>query len=144
MSLWDYHVVYLEESKPIHFPSWVSLRADGSVRFDEGFAADGGCVRNHNGEWIIGFTKYLGNCIVLEAELLGILDRLNLILDRCFEIILIQTDSIEAINVILEDSLGNSNSALVRKIHLILRKIEQWKIQYIPREENLITNSLAK
>ncbi|MBA0561273.1 hypothetical protein Golob_018118, partial [Gossypium lobatum] len=100
MSLWDYPVVYLEESKPIHFPSnwplpnsWVSLSTDGSVRFDEGFTADGGCVRDHN-------------------ELLGILDGLNLILDRCFEIILIQTNSIEAINVILEDSLGNSNSAL--------------------------------
>ncbi|MBA0732732.1 hypothetical protein Gogos_016803, partial [Gossypium gossypioides] len=49
--------------------SWVSLNTDGSVRFDEGFAADGGCVRDHNGEWIIGFAKYLGNCTVLEAEL---------------------------------------------------------------------------
>ncbi|MBA0654102.1 hypothetical protein Goklo_021177, partial [Gossypium klotzschianum] len=118
MSLWDYRVVYLEESKPIHFPS-----TDGLVRFDEGFAADGGCVRDDNGEWITGFTKYLGNCTVLEVKLLGILDGLNLILDRHFEIILIQIDSIEAISVILEDSLGNSNSALVRKIHLILRKI---------------------
>ncbi|MFQ6626513.1 hypothetical protein Gotur_006448, partial [Gossypium turneri] len=36
----------------------------------------------------------------------GILDGLNLILDRHFEKILIQTDSIEAINVILEDSSG--------------------------------------
>ncbi|MBA0717214.1 hypothetical protein Golax_005051 [Gossypium laxum] len=89
MSLWDYHVAYLEESKPTHFP-----------RFDEGFVVDGGCLRDHNGEWII----------------------------RRFEKILIQTNSIEAINVILEDSSGNSNSALVRKIHLILRKMEQWKI----------------
>ncbi|XP_012487971.1 uncharacterized protein LOC105801183 [Gossypium raimondii] len=108
------------------------------------FAADGGCVRDHNGEWIIGFAKYLGNCTILETELWGILDELNLILDRRFEKILIQTDSIEAINVILEDSSGNSNSALVRKIHIILRKMEQWKIQYIPREENLIADSLAK
>ncbi|MBA0732731.1 hypothetical protein Gogos_016803 [Gossypium gossypioides] len=56
----------------------LSLFHNGSVRFDEGFAADGGCVRDHNGEWIIGH----------------------------FERILIQTDSIEAINVILEDSSG--------------------------------------
>ncbi|KAK5833400.1 hypothetical protein PVK06_017225 [Gossypium arboreum] len=118
--------------------------SDGSVRFDEGFTADGGCVRNHNGEWINGFAKYLGNCIVLEVELWGILDGLNLILDRHFEKILIQTDNIEAINIILEDSSGSSNSSLVRKIHLILRKIEQWKIQYILREENLIADCLAK
>ncbi|KAH1084338.1 hypothetical protein J1N35_024099 [Gossypium stocksii] len=124
--------------------SWVSFSTDGSGRFDEGFASSGGCVRDHNGECTIGFAKYLGNCTVLEAELWGILDGLNLILDRRLERILIQTDSIEAINVILDGSSESSNSALVRKIHLILRQIEQWKIQYIPRKENLIADNLAK
>ncbi|KAG8486209.1 hypothetical protein CXB51_019502 [Gossypium anomalum] len=117
---------------------------DGSVRFDEGFAVDGGCVRDHNGGWIIGFAKYLGSCTVLEVELWRILDGLNLILDRHFEKILIQTDSTEAINAILDNSSGSPNSALVRKIYLILRKMKQWKIQYIPREDNLIADSLAK
>ncbi|KAA3487461.1 Retrovirus-related Pol polyprotein LINE-1 [Gossypium australe] len=120
MSLWDYLVAISSNkarSHLHHWPlpnSWVSLSTDGSVRFDEGFAADGGYVRDHNGEWIIGFAKHLGNCTILEAELWGILDELNLILD-----------SIEAINVILEDSSEPSCSALVRKIHLILRKMEQ-------------------
>ncbi|MBA0548816.1 hypothetical protein Golob_019888 [Gossypium lobatum] len=100
--------------------NWVSLNTDGSVRFDK------------------------GNCTILEAELWGILDGLNLILDRRFERVLIQTDSIEAINVILEDSSENSNFALVRKIHHILKRVEQWKIQYIPRKENLIADNLAK
>ncbi|MBA0756691.1 hypothetical protein Gogos_022341 [Gossypium gossypioides] len=45
----------------------MSLSADGLVRFDECFDVDGGCVRDHNGEWIIGFAKYFGNCTVLEA-----------------------------------------------------------------------------
>ncbi|KAK5834445.1 hypothetical protein PVK06_018323 [Gossypium arboreum] len=117
---------------------WVSLSSDGSVRFDEGFVADGGCVRDHNGEWIIGFAKYLGNCTILEAELWGILDGLNLILDRSFRKFLIQTDSIEVVNAILEDSPELSRSALVRKNYFILRKMDQWKIQYIPKEDNLI------
>ncbi|KAA3474605.1 RNA-directed DNA polymerase (Reverse transcriptase) [Gossypium australe] len=104
--------------------NWVSLNTDGSVKFDEGFAASGGCVRDYNSEWIIEFAKYLGNYIVLEAELWGILDGLNLILDRRLERILIQTDSIEAINVILDDSFGSSNSSLVWKIHLILGKMK--------------------
>ncbi|KAG8500050.1 hypothetical protein CXB51_004466 [Gossypium anomalum] len=87
---------------------------------------------------------YLGNCNVVEAELWGILDGVNLILDRRFRKILIQTDSIEVVNVILEDSSKLSRSALVRKIHFILRMMDQWKIQYIPREDNLIADSLAK
>ncbi|KAK5819540.1 hypothetical protein PVK06_024547 [Gossypium arboreum] len=44
--------------------------------------------------------------------------------ERHFERILIQTDSIEVINVILEDSSRNSNFALVRKIHHILKRVE--------------------
>ncbi|KAH1123202.1 hypothetical protein J1N35_006362 [Gossypium stocksii] len=49
--------------------SWVRLSTDGSVKFDEGFASSGGFVEDHNGEWIIEFVKYLGNCTLLEAEL---------------------------------------------------------------------------
>ncbi|MBA0612832.1 hypothetical protein Godav_013381 [Gossypium davidsonii] len=88
--------------------------------------------------------RYLGNCTVLEAELWGILDGLNLILDRRLERILIQTDSIEAINAIVEDSSGSSNSATVRRIHHTLKRVKQWEIQHIAREENLIAYSLAK
>ncbi|XP_040967868.1 protein TsetseEP-like [Gossypium hirsutum] len=100
---------------PLH-NDWVSLNTDGSVKFDEGFAEDSGCVRDHNGEWIIAFAKHLSNCTILEAELWGILNGLTLILDRHFGKILIQTDSIEANNVILEDSSKNSSSALVTSI----------------------------
>ncbi|MBA0798247.1 hypothetical protein Gohar_008858 [Gossypium harknessii] len=43
---------------------------------------------------------YLGNFIVLECELWGILDCLKLISDRCLEGVLIQTDCLEAVNAI--------------------------------------------
>ncbi|MBA0814906.1 hypothetical protein Gohar_020705 [Gossypium harknessii] len=54
---------------------------------------------------------------MLESELWGISDWLNLILDRRFENILIQTDSIETINAIMEDTSGNSNATIVKRIH---------------------------
>ncbi|MBA0763079.1 hypothetical protein Gotri_012596 [Gossypium trilobum] len=63
---------------------WVCLRTDGSIKIDEGFAATGGFVRDHNGRWIVGFSKYLGNCTVMEAELWGILEGLNIMLYRRF------------------------------------------------------------
>ncbi|MBA0770722.1 hypothetical protein Gotri_019321, partial [Gossypium trilobum] len=122
----------------------VCLNFDGSIRIDEGYATDGGCVRDHKGEWIIGFARHLGNCIVLQAELWGILDGLNLILDRRFKKILIKIDSLEALNAIMEDTSGNSNSAIVKRIHQTLKRVKQWEIQHIPREDNLIADSLAK
>ncbi|MBA0780342.1 hypothetical protein Gotri_004454 [Gossypium trilobum] len=104
--------------------SWVCLNTGGSVKIDEGFAATGGCVRDHKGEWIIGFARYLGNCSVLEVEFLGILDGLNLTADRCFQKFLIQTDSIEAIEAIMEDDTRISNSTIIRRIHHMLKKLE--------------------
>ncbi|MBA0755220.1 hypothetical protein Gogos_021032, partial [Gossypium gossypioides] len=76
-----------------------------------------GCVKDRKGEWIIGFVRYLCNCSVLEVELWGILDRLNLMIDMCFKKVLIQTDSIEAINAIMEDARGISNSTIIRRTH---------------------------
>ncbi|MBA0674719.1 hypothetical protein Goari_016300 [Gossypium aridum] len=124
--------------------NWVRLRIDSSIRFDEGFAAAGDFVGDQNDGWIVGFCRYLSNCIVLEVELWGILDGLNFILDRSFVRVLIQTGSIETVNTIQEGSSGNSNSALVRRIHHILAQMKQWKIHHISRKESFITDSLAK
>ncbi|KAK5787153.1 hypothetical protein PVK06_041806 [Gossypium arboreum] len=44
----------------------------------------------------------------------------------------------------MEDSSSNSNYALVRSIHHTLKRFKQRKIQHVPREENLIVDSLAK
>ncbi|MBA0729038.1 hypothetical protein Golax_022983 [Gossypium laxum] len=108
------------------------------------FAAAKGCMRDHKGERIIGFARYLGNCSVLDAELWGILDGLNLMADRCFQNVLIQTDSIKAIKAIMEDVTSISNSTIIRRIHQMLKKLEQWKIQHVPNGSNLIADSLAK
>ncbi|KAK5840808.1 hypothetical protein PVK06_009713 [Gossypium arboreum] len=85
-----------------------------------------------------------GNYTVVKVELWGILDGLNLILNRSFEKVVIQTDNIEVVNAIQEGYSGTSNFALVRRILIILKALNQWKSQHIPREENLITDSLAK
>ncbi|MBA0726393.1 hypothetical protein Golax_002226, partial [Gossypium laxum] len=77
--------------------------------------------------------RYLGNCTVTKVELWDILDRLTLILDRRFERILIQTDSLEAANAIQEGAFRISNSTLLKRIHQIKINIfpgkkTQWQI----------------
>ncbi|MBA0768975.1 hypothetical protein Gotri_017745 [Gossypium trilobum] len=93
---------------------------------------------------MFGFCKYLGSYSVLEAELWGILDRLNLSLDRGFGCILIQTDRHEAVNAIQKAPTGGPKSTLIRRIHKLLSKVPHWSIQHISREENKITDSLMK
>ncbi|MBA0734385.1 hypothetical protein Gogos_018299, partial [Gossypium gossypioides] len=47
---------------------WIILHIDGIVKTIEGFAAAGGVARNQNGDWILGFNHYLGDCSVFDAE----------------------------------------------------------------------------
>ncbi|MBA0555134.1 hypothetical protein Golob_014191, partial [Gossypium lobatum] len=51
---------------------------------------------------------------------------------------------IEAVNTIKEGISGDSNSALVRIIHALLKLLNQWSIQHIPREENKLADEIVK
>ncbi|KAK5818802.1 hypothetical protein PVK06_023747 [Gossypium arboreum] len=69
------------------------------------------------------FLQILGSCIVLGDKLGGILDRLNLSLDRCFENISIQTDNLEAIHAVQNETPREPKSALIRRVHQLLGKV---------------------
>ncbi|KAH1066052.1 hypothetical protein J1N35_031039 [Gossypium stocksii] len=49
--------------------NWVHLFTDGAVARDSGNTATGGMIRDRSGNWILGFTHFLGRCSPLEAEL---------------------------------------------------------------------------
>ncbi|KAK5838405.1 hypothetical protein PVK06_007134 [Gossypium arboreum] len=76
------------------------LNSNGSVRLEDDSAAAGGIVRNRNGEWIIGYNIFLGSCSMFEAELWGILDGLNTLIDRGLDNVMVQTDSLEVMMAI--------------------------------------------
>ncbi|MBA0788359.1 hypothetical protein Gotri_027932, partial [Gossypium trilobum] len=65
-----------------------------------------GCEKP-NGEWI--YNKFLGSCSVFEAELWGILDGLNILIDCSLGNVMIQSYSLEMVMVIQESSTGGSN-----------------------------------
>ncbi|MBA0760415.1 hypothetical protein Gotri_023161 [Gossypium trilobum] len=94
------HKIQRSLASPSIASSWVCLNTDSSVKNEEGFAAAGGLVCDHNGGWTIEFCRYLGSCTMTEVELWGILDGLKLILDRRFERVSIQTVNLEAVNAI--------------------------------------------
>ncbi|MBA0811095.1 hypothetical protein Gohar_003026, partial [Gossypium harknessii] len=52
--------------------------------------------------------------------------------------------SLEAIKAIQVSDLTPSRSILIRRIHHILKNVGNWVIEYIPREENIEANRMAK
>ncbi|MBA0839011.1 hypothetical protein Goarm_004786, partial [Gossypium armourianum] len=67
-------------------------------------------------ELIFGFKIFLGSCLVFKAELWGILDDLDILIDQGYDNVLVQTDSFEVANAVKKGLRGRSNSALIKKI----------------------------
>ncbi|MFQ6640379.1 hypothetical protein Gotur_014585, partial [Gossypium turneri] len=94
------------------------LCTDGIIKVDFGSIAVGGFLRNENGEWIINFNRFLGECSIFDAELWRILDGLSLIHDSSFAGVMMQTDNLE--------------------------NVGPWGIQHILREFNNVVDCIAK
>ncbi|KAH1072108.1 hypothetical protein J1N35_024436 [Gossypium stocksii] len=129
---------------PLPSDGWGYLNMDGSVRNADRLATAGGLLRDHNGTWIVGFTRYLGNCKVVNSELWGILNGLQIVLDCGFQKVFIRTDNLEVVNLIHKGVRVGSNSALVTRIILLLKDLNHWNLQHIPREENSIADRIVK
>ncbi|MBA0720067.1 hypothetical protein Golax_007707, partial [Gossypium laxum] len=61
---------------------WVNLFIDGVVASGDGSASGGGVLHDQNGNWILGFSHYLGRCSIFEAELRGIFYSLLVMLSK--------------------------------------------------------------
>jgi len=48
---------------------WRVLNTDGAVKGGTGPAGAGGVLRDDKGEWILGFSEYLGHCTAIKAEI---------------------------------------------------------------------------
>ncbi|KAH1038342.1 hypothetical protein J1N35_040085 [Gossypium stocksii] len=73
-------------------------------------------IRDQVGKWIFDFNRFMGSCFVFEAELWSILNGLDILSDRGYDNVLVQTDSLEVTTAIQEGRTGGSNSVLVRRI----------------------------
>ncbi|KAA3460139.1 reverse transcriptase [Gossypium australe] len=123
---------------------WVFLSSDGAVARISGNAAAGGVVPDWNGNWILGYTHYLGSCSPLEAELWGLLDGVHISLNKGYKKVRIQTDNLEVIWALTMEDMANSGNTLLRRIKRLMNSEGQWEIKYVPREGNLTADKLAK
>ncbi|KAF7824249.1 ribonuclease H [Senna tora] len=79
---------------------WMKINVDGSHRKDDNSICCGGVVRDNIGRWITGFTKRLGHGSEFQAEIWAILLGLRFAHDKGFPKVIIETDSIMALNFV--------------------------------------------
>ncbi|CAL0327373.1 unnamed protein product [Lupinus luteus] len=124
---------------------WCKLNTDGSFSAQRKIAACGGVVRDHNGNFLFAFSKHLGNCTVMQAELWGILYGLKLVQQRGFRKTSTETDSSSSVQLI---SSGCPQThpyfSLVADIQSLILAMDQVLCTHIFREANSVADELAK
>ncbi|MBA0878427.1 hypothetical protein Goshw_001839 [Gossypium schwendimanii] len=79
-----------------------------------------------------------------DAELWGLLDDLLLLHKQGYDEVIIQSDNLEDVIFINDNSSVGPKSTLIRRIQQILASERKWSLHYIPRETNRIVDALAK
>lgn len=124
---------------------WVKLNCDGARTDGEGRAGCGGVVRNDSGKFCFAFSCNLGECSVLASELWAILYGARLAWERGFQNIIIESDSLLAINLLKNGcSSRHPCYALVHQIMQVIGGVPTIRSHHILREANQVADLLAK
>ncbi|KAA3472337.1 Retrovirus-related Pol polyprotein LINE-1 [Gossypium australe] len=88
---------------------------DGAVNSNPGAAAAGVVARDHAGNWIMGFNRFLGNCTPIEAEIWGIMDGILILLNKGYRQIIIVSDNLEVVQNLSALDSEDSGIAVLRR-----------------------------
>ncbi|KAK9035794.1 hypothetical protein V6N11_077823 [Hibiscus sabdariffa] len=101
---------------------WHKLNSDGAIDGRDGVASCGGLIRDDGGSWLVGFSKRIGICSILEAELWGIYEGLLAAWSIGSQYLLVESYCLEAINLINNRSISDGVLSMVHFISAILNR----------------------
>ncbi|KAF7814237.1 putative ribonuclease H protein At1g65750 family [Senna tora] len=140
------------KSKDSFLVSWVKpsngmikLNTDGSSLGNPGPAGFGGIFRNEDGRWMGGFSGYIGTQTNMFAELTAIKQGLSLAVNKGFLRLLVETDCLEALNLISKGDISTHHlGVIINDIRVLSSRCESISFKHIFREANQCADGLAK
>ena len=123
---------------------WLKLNTDGSWNATLGKAAGGGLIRDDMGNWVIGFSRQLGNVNTFAAEIWVLQDGLMLIHQMKLPAIIIELDAKALVDALKNPRYGNSViSPLFDDWKVLISQIPHVRINHVFREANKCADRLA-
>lgn len=107
-------------------------------------ASTGGLICYRYGIWIAEFSKNIGCCSIINAEMWGVLDGLHLAWNLGIEKLVLEMDSIEAIQLIQTNSTEQHHSVVLRAIKGLLQLDWIIQIKHEFRDGNKVVDGLAQ
>ncbi|GLT28325.1 hypothetical protein SLA2020_032670 [Shorea laevis] len=123
----------------------IKLNTDGSAKGNPGISAAGGIFRDCQGNWKLGYARKIGWSNSLAAELWAIRDGLQLAIMHRFFHIIVESDSLVAINLLHEPPPASHNlNSLIFDCMELVQQIPKAELKHIVRESNMAADQMAK
>ncbi|KAK8598510.1 hypothetical protein V6N13_094479 [Hibiscus sabdariffa] len=123
---------------------WLKLNTDVARSPIDGRASCEGVLRDHEGNWIQGFTKFIGRCSVVETELWGIATGMELAwLFGCWNLI-VESDSADALRMLQRRSPKNGPFTITNHLFQLCNKDWRTEFSKVARRNNGVADGLAK
>ncbi|GMJ01682.1 hypothetical protein HRI_003837400 [Hibiscus trionum] len=125
----------------------LKFNTDAAVKGSYGMAGVGGVLRDENAKILMYFSKGVGVCDVLSAELFAINEALNLFVaskwSKEFEVIL-ESDNKSAIEWLQDPALAPTHLRNLIHQSLAFSSRVRCRFNHVPRECNSLADNLAK
>ncbi|KAK8994455.1 hypothetical protein V6N11_045543 [Hibiscus sabdariffa] len=125
-------------------PGCLCLNVDGAISLHTGKATIGGLLRDTAGNFIFGFSKFIGATNSLHAELWSLFVGLQLAWNHGVTFLQIQTDCKRVVELLHDPNVEFSPISLVRSIHQFWRRAWYVDLIWVPLSRNIAADSLAR
>ncbi|KAK4273561.1 hypothetical protein QN277_021939 [Acacia crassicarpa] len=123
---------------------WVKVNIDGVSKGERRLAGCGGLIRGSQGEWLCGFTRKLGSCSAIKAEVWAVLSGMELAFHYKFDKIIVESDCTAVVSLLTDlQNVGTAKSMLLKHRGSFLRKFSNVVFSHVYREGNFCADSLA-
>nr|XP_023916422.1 uncharacterized protein LOC112028020 [Quercus suber] len=123
---------------------WVKLNTDSSALGNPRKAGCGGLIRNHQGEWIRGFARGLGNTSSFVAELWALRDGLTMAKELGVNNLLVEMDALSVVLLLNNNTVNMVMEPLLTDCRNLLQSFPNKRVIHTFREANQCADVLAR
>ncbi|KAF1879364.1 hypothetical protein Lal_00005830 [Lupinus albus] len=128
------------------FPGQVKLNVDGSCIRGTNVMGGGGVIRDHEGRWLSSFSANFGVGSPILVELLAMEHGLNLAWDLGFKEIILESDCLEAVQIIPDGVRICLDNILLHVSNVRTWLTRNWmvEVKFVVREANKVADFMVK
>ncbi|CAJ2647032.1 unnamed protein product [Trifolium pratense] len=142
MNLYHGNTIFIGWKKPQE--GWVKLNCDRAYKDSLELAGCGGLLRDSDGRWLTGYSRKIGTCDALGAEMWGMYLGMQIAWRQGFNNLQVESDSKMLVDMITGKARINGKPpTLVRRIQELLKLNWQVQINHTWREGNRCADWLA-